>query len=190
MDRRQQKTRNAIFDAFGSLLSSKSYSKITVQEIIDEADIGRTTFYAHFQTKDDLLREMCTDLFEHVFSEDLSAESTHDFSMQTGDPHAMITHILYHLLDNKRNIIGILTCGSGELFLGFFRQYLNELMAVRLLGDGRHHTQKVPHDFLLSHISGSFVSMVQWWIKNRLRQTPEELTESFMAVIVPAVSQA
>ena len=190
MDRRRQKTRNAIFDAFGTLLSSKSYSRITVQEIIDEADIGRTTFYSHFQTKDDLLKEMCTDLFEHVFSEDLSAESTHDFSMQTGDPHAMITHILYHLLDNKRNIIGILTCESGELFLGFFRQYLNELMAVRLLGDTRHHTKKVSHDFLLSHITGSFVSMVQWWIKNKLRQTPEELTDSFMAVIVPAVSQS
>ena len=190
MDRRRQKTRNAVFDAFGALLSSKSYSAITVQQIIDKADIGRTTFYSHFQTKDDLLKEMCTDLFEHVFSEDLSAESTHDFSMQTGDPHAMITHILCHLLDNKRNIIGILTCESGELFLGFFRRYLNELMAVRLLGDFEYNTKKVSRDFLLSHITGSFISMVQWWIKNKLRQTPEELTECFMAVIIPALPQA
>jgi len=45
----------------------------------------------------------------------------------------MITHILYHLLDNKRNIPGILTCESGEMFLGFFKQYLNELMATRML---------------------------------------------------------
>ena len=189
MDRRQQKTRNAIFDAFGILLSSKGYSKITVQEIIDAANIGRTTFYAHFQTKDDLLKEMCADLFAHVFSDDLSAESTHDFSMQTGNPRAMITHILYHLLDNKRNIIGILTCESGELFIGFFRQYLNELMAVRLLGDEHLHAKKPPHDFLVNHISSSFVGTVQWWIKNNLRQTPEELTEYFMEVIIPAVSQ-
>ena len=188
MDRRQQKTRNAIFDAFGTLLSSKGYSKITVQEIIDEANVGRTTFYSHFETKDDLLKEMCADLLEHVFSKNLGAESTHDFSMQTGNPHAMITHILYHLLDNKRNIIGILTCDSGELFLGFFRQYLNELMAVRLLGDTHLHTKKVPHDFLVNHISSSFAGLVQWWIKKGLKQKPEELADYFMAVIAPVMT--
>ncbi len=187
MDRRQQKTRTAIFEGFGRLLSSKSYSKITVQNIIDEANVGRTTFYAHFETKDQLLKELCSDLFSHVFSENLSAESTHDFSMRTGNPQAMITHILYHLLDNKQNIIGILTGESGELFLGFFKQYLNELMAPRLLGDTGSCGKNIPYDFLVNHISSSFVGLVQWWIKNRLKKTPEELADYFMAVIEPVV---
>lgn len=185
MDRRQQKTRTAIFEAFGFLLSKKNFSKITVQDIIDKANVGRTTFYAHFETKDDLLKEMCTDLFTHVFSDTLSIEDTHDFSMKTGNPREMITHILYHLLDNKRNIMGILTCDSGELFLDFFKQYLNTLVATRLLNDLDLSHSEIPDDFLVNHISSSFVGMVQWWIKQGLKQSPEELAGYFMATITP-----
>ena len=69
MDRRQQKTRKAIFRAFRTLLEKKRYDHITVQEIIDEADVGRSTFYAHFETKEMLLEAMCSEIFFHVFEQ-------------------------------------------------------------------------------------------------------------------------
>lgn len=187
MDRRQQKTRDAIFEAFSTLLSSKSYTKITIQEIIDEANIGRSTFYSHFETKDDLLKEMCTDLFSHVFSEHLSMENTHDFSLTHGDPTSLITHVLYHLRDNKKNIVGILICESGEIFLRFFKQYLNELITKHLLIGVERKNTTAPEDFLVNHISGSFVEMVQWWIKNNMKQPPEELARYFLSVIIPII---
>ena len=79
MDRRQQKTREAIFKAFSRLLEKKNYNNITIQEIIDEANIGRSTFYAHFETKDELLNAICGQIFGHIFSDVLNAEEHHDF---------------------------------------------------------------------------------------------------------------
>lgn len=187
MDRRQKKTRAAIFQAFGSLLSRKSYSRITIQEIIDRANVGRSTFYAHFETKDDLLRELCSDLFGHVFSPGLMPEKTHDFSRATENPEKSVTHILYHLKDNEKNIIGILNGESGNIFLQFFRPYLNELVKSRILGNPEPRTRNLPDDFLLNHISGSFMNMIQWWIKNGLKQSPEEMASFFEAVIHPVI---
>lgn len=188
MDRRQQKTRDAIFDALGKLLSQKSFGKITVQEIIDAANVGRTTFYAHFETKDDLLREMCTKIFDHVFSDTLHAENTHDFSFATGKPDVLITHILYHLRDSEKNIIGILSCESGELFTQFFRHYLDKSFAPYMIKNSSLNGD-IPQDFLVNHISGSFINMVQWWIKNGLEQSPEKIAGYFLAVIAPIIEK-
>ena len=71
MERRRKKTRQAILAAFQELLARKRYENIIVQDIIAEADVGRSTFYTHFETKDLLLRAMCEDMFAHVL-EDVS----------------------------------------------------------------------------------------------------------------------
>ena len=71
MDRRQQKTKNAIHQAMTTLLKKKKFEALTVQDIIDEANIGRSTFYSHFETKEELLEEICWEMFAHVFSKAL-----------------------------------------------------------------------------------------------------------------------
>lgn len=106
MDRRQQKTRDAIFSAFRSLLSEKPYSKITVQEIIDAANVGRTTFYAHFQTKDDLLKELCEELFGHIIGSAIDCPHTHGLYSDETAPESVFCHLLQHLQQNHQNILG------------------------------------------------------------------------------------
>ncbi len=176
MDRRQRKTRKSIFDAFTKLLEDKSYSNITVQEIIDEADISRSTFYSHFETKDELLRELCTEIFEHVFSDHISKEKSHDFSGSDYDLKEEITHMLYHLQDNNRYISRILSCESGEIFMNFFKEYLRKIFNAEL----KKIRTDIPTEYILNHMVCDFAETVRWWMKND-NYSPEDISRFFFS---------
>ena len=165
MDRRQQKTKAAIFNAFRNLLEKKSFSHITVQEILDLANIGRSTFYAHFQTKDELLKYVCEELFGHIVSSAKEKSHLHGLYSEKETSQSIFCHLLYHLRENDSNILGLLSCENSDIFL-----------------------HDIPSDFLVNHISGSFVEMVLWWIQNKQKQTPEELDGYFRAVIEPILN--
>lgn len=156
MDRRQQKSRDAIFAAFSRLLEKKNYSHITVQEIIDEANIGRSTFYAHFETKDELLDTICRQIFGHIFSDVLNAEPNHDFSKENQTLSDKLTHLLYHLLEQKKEITSLLSGESGGLFLSYFKPFLRQLPKR-----SSHITRHLPDKYPFSKkqgcsLSGSF----------------------------------
>lgn len=167
-----------MFAAFSTLIDTKRYSNITVQEIIDVANIGRSTFYAHFETKDELLKAMCTDIFSHVFSDELMSEKTHDFSGGNNGLQAKLTHILHHLKDSEMNIVGILSSESGELFMKYFKGYLTEMFSKYLKGI----KVSAPTDFVLNYFVGSFAETIKWWIDNTMKYTPEEAAKYYIEV--------
>ena len=99
MDRRQQKTRAAIFQAFGSLLAEQSYSHITVQEIIDRANVGTHYILRHiFETKDELLKALCENLFGHIiFQRKRLYPHPHGLYSDGSAPESIFCHLLQHL---------------------------------------------------------------------------------------------
>lgn len=179
MDRRQQKTRKAIFDSLSRLLERKRFENITVQEIIDEANIGRSTFYAHFETKDDLLKEMCTVIFQHIFRDRLPQEADHDYSAGSPNLELKLGHILYHLRESKTDLRGILGGESGELFMQFLKSYLRELFSQYLDA----FPAQIPKSFLLHHLSASFAEAIKWWMMEDTKQSPEEVASYFMIAV-------
>ena len=185
MDRRQQKTRAAIFSAFEHLLAQKKYSKITIKDIIDQANVGRTTFYEHFETKDALLSEMCSHLFHHIFSPENEGEAGHNFPLSQGDSKTVVTHILYHLQDGGSGMLKLMCGESSEIFLFYFRSYLQEMVLPFLTSGLEQKNRNVPESFLENHITGSFLNMVQWWFHRGMQESPEDLAAYFLSVIEP-----
>jgi AcrR family transcriptional regulator len=109
MDRRQRKTREAIFHAFTELLSKKDFSRITVGEIIERADVGRATFYSHFETKDFLLKEFCEELFCHIVDVANGEENGHRHIFTCEGADSVFLHLFGHLQKNDNNILVLLS---------------------------------------------------------------------------------
>ena len=174
MSCQQYKSRDAIFRAFSQLLAQMRYEAITVQDIITQADIGRSTFYAHFETKDMLLLAMCNDIFDHIFAGDLCDYADHDHSLQS-----RLAHILWHLSQRKEDVVGIVASESGALFLSYFRERLTTLFSLY----APDFACKVPTDFLLNHLVGSFTEAVRWWVRQDMAPMPETVAAYFLCTI-------
>lgn len=97
IDRRISKTKKAIYQAFIQLLNAKGYEATTVQDIIDLADVGRSTFYCHYESKELLLDQLCRYLFHHLFERE-QAISTEDY----------LAHLFLHFHKNQDHITSLL----------------------------------------------------------------------------------
>lgn len=183
MDRRQKKTRNSIFDAFIKLLSQKNYNDITVGEIIEGADIGRATFYAHFETKDFLLKALCQELFDHIFEADAGDDNAHAHIFDCDAPDSVFLHLFMHLKKNDNNILGLLSCRNNELFLHYFKDNLASLIKDQMYLFKDRKAEILPEDFWIDHISATFTETVRWWIKNKMKESPEIITKYFLLAV-------
>ena len=183
MDRRQRKTREAIFNAFTELLSVKDFNQITVGEIIDNADVGRATFYSHFETKDFLLKEFCEELFCHIFDAENNSEHEHKHIFECDGSDSVFLHLLQHLQKNDNNILALLTSQNNELFLRYFRSNLEVLVEEHLALFESKRDEKIPLPFWENHIVSTFLETIRWWINNDTKESPEILTDYFLKVV-------
>ena len=180
MDRRQRKTRDAIFHAFTGLLETQAYNRITVQEIIDAADVGRATFYAHFETKDYLLKALCEELFDHIVDTAMGHPHTHGGHDDCeASANSVFLHLIRHLEENDRNILALLASQNNEIFLQYFKNNLQRLIRTWLAETGGLRRTNLPEDYLVNHIASSFVETVSWWLRHGRKESTEELSGYF-----------
>lgn len=183
MDRRQRRTRNAIFEGFIALLGRQSYGQITVGQIIEKADVGRATFYAHFETKEHLLKALCRELFAHVFEADNGEDSAHNHIFDCDAPDSVFLHLFQHLQKDDNRILTLLSCRNNELFLQYFKEELKTLIESRLEQFSKRKDPRLPDSFWVDHIAATFTETLRWWLENGRKESPETITEYFYLAV-------
>ena len=182
MDKRIAKTNAAIYAALATLLKEKDFADLSVEDILQRSGVSRSTFYAHFKTKGDVLDSISRNIFDHVLSHGLSREHSHDFSHASiFEYESFFTHILYHLKDEEELICAIINSSCKARFFKDLREKMADL-THHSLHEGIFARKEVPTDLQIRSIVESFLALVEYWFATDLKESPEKMTSYFVAL--------
>lgn len=187
IDRRVQRTRQLLNEALMSLIVEKDYDSITVQDIIDRANLGRSTFYAHYQDKDDLLlsgmEEVVHRLISHVENSTTAAKGSGDASrILYAFPmfqHAQEQYPLHKAIIGGQGIDVIVQSIQDHLS-SHIQEHIEQV-----LPDGQ--LAPVPPPVMANYLAGALLNLLTWWIDHDMPYPPERMDEIFQALVMPGV---
>lgn len=170
-DRRVRRTRKLLRDALVALVAERGYERVTVQDVLDRADVGRSTFYAHFTDKDALFASCFDDLRETL---------RRHLEQTPADP---LNSIFEHA-DTNREIYRAACGRRGETVLGRqLRPMLIDLLTEHLTSVGT----RMPVDVMAEYHASALTGVVVWWVREDFPYGPEHMAGMCRDLTVPGV---
>ena len=158
VDRRVQRTKRLLWDALVELILEKGYDKVTIKDIIDEADVGRSTFYAHFENKEQLLFSDQPHFFEEI-REGIESGDGLNFRL-----------IFNHVLENRFVAKALLGVNSGQMI----KEHIKELISYQLQSSFKRKNkpssqeERLKQDLFIEAAASAIVGMISCWIENNM----------------------
>lgn len=188
-DRRVRKTRTLLLEAMGALLHEKPYDAIALKEILHRANVGRSTFYAHFRDKDQLLSSALHDLLRR----------SPDAASRLPCPERVLRFslpVLEHIDRQRRAGAAAGSSGMDRRGRALLHQQLEREIARLVTDEVERGVRRqpplaggMPAELLIRHVTSSFTAVLDWWADNPGR-TPAEVDSLFRALVLPALSRA
>jgi AcrR family transcriptional regulator len=172
-DRRVQKTRKLLKDALISLILDRGYESVTIQDIIDTANVGRSTFYMHFENKDALLHS-CFEEFHEMFDK---------YDLNSSDDLRKSDFIvsLFRLVErNQRLCKALMGKDDMTMFFNpvhkFIYDYFEESVS-RLFANAKHSSLKL--ELIANYVTSALLGTLRWWVYKDMPYTVEEMDRFF-----------
>ena len=177
VDRRSLRTRSALRDALLDLIVERGWDDIAVQDLCERANIGRSTFYTHYNNQDALLVGSLDDLrgyLRQARREGGAADERATFGFALG--------LIEHAHEQRRLFRTLVGRRSGYVVQQRFRE-----MVIKLVGEElpAGNAPGLPRTAAQRWIAGAFVELLGWWIEQRSPLPPPELAAMFESLAQP-----
>jgi AcrR family transcriptional regulator len=177
LDRRVRRTRKLLHDAFISLTVEKGYEKTTIQDILDRADVGRSTFYAHYRDKAALLTTSFDSMHEELQRQlaDVPASTPIDVAL----PAALLFE---HAYRNQRVYRALCGHQGGAVVQRHLRWLIGDLLREHLRPEFSGSDTKVPADIAAEFYTSAALGLLVWWIAHDFCNGPTWLAATYRAL--------
>ena len=176
-DARVRRTRDALGDALVALMHEKPFETITVQDVLDRAKVGRSTFYSHYSDKDDLLMSDAEEFFESV---SLMLSLRGDKSERVFP----VKEFFSHIAEAQQFVNALMASGkfhdNMQLAHGLFARGIERRLSE--LPKGQGISAKERPAIAYAH-AGALLSLLQWWIDRGMKQPPAEMDQLFHRMV-------
>jgi len=181
-DRRTRRTRQLLRDALLALLKAKRYEDISVQDIIERADVARSTFYVHYIDKNDLLVGKWG-----VFASNLGHHAELMAHEEKNTPSMFPTRVWFQHIQAQESILKIIARDSAmdlamKTLHGILRNDIQAKVQKYLPENG-----SAPSSLVINYMASSLMTMIQWWVKNDMPHSPQRMDEIFQQLVMPGV---
>src|SRR5215216_114045 len=168
-DRRSQRTRHLLSAALVQLIREKDYNSITVSDIIERANVGRSTFYAHYRDKDDLFVGELDRVIE-VLSQQIPSQEEMPFFPSLG---------LFRHVGEQYELYKALVWTPGiDLLIKHLQKSLSQRVQQGLVKSGQEFDTPLP--ILANFITGNFLTLLKWWLENKRIYSAEQMDTIFL----------
>jgi AcrR family transcriptional regulator len=171
IDRRVCRSRALLQHALSVLIRRRSYEAITVDEICATANVGRSTFYAHFRSKDDLKRSGLEELRRSLMSRQRAGAADGQ-----QERFAFSLQILSHARDHLDHYRALAHGRGATVVLEKVRQVVCDLVRSELEARGhRDAADASQYEVTIQYVVGAYMSVLTWWLDSGARLAPERV---------------
>ena len=188
MNRRVERTHELLQKALIELVAERSYDAITIQDIVDRAKIGRTTFYQYYNSKDELFlscHEVITRELDLGPHDPLSREELLSSEMPT-----MMTAAYQHLEERRAQLYPIFQGRNSQLILRQIRERNAQEIEANLHAVFPETDGAIPLDLLANYLAGAQIALMQWWLEKRRLHSTEALALTLHRMQRAAIREA
>ena len=181
-EKRKLRTRAALKEATAVLLVEMGYEPLTIQHITDRADYARSTFYIHFDDKDDIIWSVLKESFDQ-----LDQEMKKDVPGNSDQRRYFKWTLLFAYVDKNRDILKVILGDRGDIkLMRRLQDYMADIMQEDIETGHFDPITDLPVPFVTQYLAGAMVRTITWWLEDEAaaRYTSQQMTDLLFAMIL------